>query len=192
MLTLFTEIDELDGEKSDYVTTNQFVESILEITSGHLVRRIDCEFLALKYSNMRGDGFGRVRYRFFYNDYNQLEEEGLGEKLYGLRTEDFAKKKEEMASNSMIVRIPQKFIDFYEKIEMWVVKNRKTAQLCNLLVREDKAREGYLTARQLHKCFETIGMALKPKQIGQMSHPLHQDAYGRFSYPELIDHVFGR
>ena len=69
---------------------------MLELTSGQLVRRIDCEFLALKYSNLRGDGAGRVRYRFFYNDYNHLEEEGLGEKLYGLRSEDFQLKKKDV------------------------------------------------------------------------------------------------
>ena len=35
-------------------------------------------------------------------------------------------------------------------------------------------------------------MMLNPKQVGQATFPLHQDASGRFSYAELIELVLGR
>ena len=35
-------------------------------------------------------------------------------------------------------------------------------------------------------------MMLSKKQIGQVTYPLHQDGNGRFSYPELIELVFGK
>ena len=34
-------------------------------------------------------------------------------------------------------------------------------------------------------------MDLSKKQIGQISYPLHQDDRGRFSYPELLELIFG-
>ena len=35
-------------------------------------------------------------------------------------------------------------------------------------------------------------MNLTKKQVGQATYPLHQDSASRFSYPELVEHIFGK
>ena len=61
-----------------------------------------------------------------------------------------------------------------------------------MLVEADKNRDGFLSNQYIYKCFQKVGMDVTKKQVGQATYPLHQDSHGKFSYPELINHIFGK
>ena len=60
-----------------------------------------------------------------------------------------------------------------------------------MILDRDPEREGYLTLRQIHRCFNEIGLELTKKQIGQLAYHLHRDFDDRVSYPELFELIFG-
>ena len=199
IFTIFTEIDEIDGAREGHVTTQQFIDAIIAILGIESQELIDFEYLSLKYRRMEAnlpEERDRVWYKAFYNDYEYLDCNGLSGSINGL--DDL---QEDVPAASTVVAggvenpfrfdIPQKFLDFYMMIEGWIRKKKRTEKFCESMVREDHHKEGFLSNRQLHRCFQSIGMELTKKQIGQISYPLHQDAQGRFSYPELLELIFG-
>ena len=87
IFTIFTEIDELDGVKDGYVSTQQFKEAIKIKIGSRSQLDVDTEFLSLKYRSRAAgtaEEFDRVYYKFFYKDYEDLENDGLGDKIDGL------------------------------------------------------------------------------------------------------------
>lgn len=201
MFTIFTEIDEIDGNRDGYVTTQQFIDAVISILGIESQDLIDFEYLSLKYRRMEAnlpEERDRVWYKAFYNDYEYLDCNGLSGSIYGL---DGLQEQGNMPATSTVVAggvenpfrfdIPQKFLRFYMMIEGWIQKKNRTEKFCESIVREDRHKEGFLSNRQLDRCFHAIGMELTKKQIGQISYPLHQDDQGRFSYPELLELIFG-
>ena len=69
--------------------------------------------------------------------------------------------------------MPKKFLEFYSKIETWMIERRRKVEFGDLLVKSDKAKDGFLSARQIHDCLTMVGCDLKSKQVGQLIHPLH-------------------
>ena len=130
----------------------------------------------------------RVFYRFFYTDYQGLEERGVGDKMDGLDLQQKADEKKKPTE----FQIPQKFLDFYMELENWMKKRQLRAKFCTLLVEADPNRESFLTNQQIYACFQKLGMKLSKKQVAQATYSLHQDQQGRFSYPELIELTCGR
>jgi hypothetical protein len=89
VLTLFTEIDELDGEKDGHVTIQQFEDAIKNIIGGaSTILPIDARYLALKYLTTKrrptAEERKRVFYHLFYNDYRELESRGVYSEMDGL------------------------------------------------------------------------------------------------------------
>lgn len=197
VLTLFTDVDELDGENDGHVTDQQFedaIKTIIGATSG--TWSVDARYLALKYPtakrNTTAEERARVYYRFFYKDYQELEERGLSGKIVGLDSASQPQVITEATKNPFEYQIPQKFLDFYDGLRRWLESRQKTTKFCAMLVEADVNKEGFLSNLQIYQCFQRVGMNLSKKQVGQATYPLHQDKGGRFSYPELVEHIFGK
>jgi len=146
MYTIFTEIDELDGNKDGNVTTAQFVEAIITRLGVRSQLAIDFEFLSLKYRHLDSPTYverEQVWYKMFYNDYEYLDNYGLGSKIFGL-AKDLADDINEPnqttsgSENPFKFIIPQKFIDFYLNIEKWMAKRRATDRFISELLMHDQ------------------------------------------------------
>ena len=87
IFTIFTEIDEIDGSKDGYVSTQQFIDAIISILGIKPENLIDLEYLSMKYRRLDSDSReerDQVWYKAFYNDYEYLETNGLSASIYGL------------------------------------------------------------------------------------------------------------
>ena len=81
---------------------------------------IDSRYLALKYlppkRNTTAEARNHVYYKFFYKDYQDLEEHGVSGKIDGLDISSQPKVISEETKNPFEVKIPQKFLEFYEEL----------------------------------------------------------------------------
>ena len=89
IFTLFTDLDELDGQHDGFVDTQQFIDLIQNLIGPSQVKDVDLEFLSLKYrkneSYLSLEERNRVYYKAFYNDYEYLEINGLSKKIFGVQ-----------------------------------------------------------------------------------------------------------
>ena len=172
IFTTFTEIDELDGRKDGHVAAQQFVDCIKSVIGPRAPIDLDTEFLSLKYRRLHAASpreRERVYYERFYKDYLELEKKGLGKKIHGLdnltrQAPGTVTEAGPGAADPLKVQIPREFSAFYVTVEKWIENKhgpKGARRFCDLLVREDRDREGYLTNRQFHESFKRIGMALK-------------------------------
>ena len=115
---------------------------------------IDARYLGLKYPtakrNTTAEERARVFYRFFYKDYQELEERGLGDKIVGLGSATVPQAITEATKNPFEYQIPQKFLDFYDELRRWLENRQKTTKFCALLVEADGNREGFLSNQQIY------------------------------------------
>lgn len=157
VFTIFTEIDEIDGTKDGYVNTQQFIDAVTSVLGIRSQKPIDFEYLSLKYRHMDADTREerqQVWYKAFYNDYDYLDCNGLSGSIHGLNmlvNEEMESTKASSTGgeNPFKFEIPQKFLTFYMKIEGWIRKRKSTERFCEIVIREDRTREGFLTNRQL-------------------------------------------
>jgi len=92
---------------------------------------VDTRFLSLKYRQTRSYAAERdqVWYKDFYDDYKELDRNGLGDKIDGLQK--ISKQHGEAMPEGPEIGdpfkfdIPQKFLDFYKKLADWIVKKRQ-------------------------------------------------------------------
>lgn len=150
VLTLFTEIDELDGEKDGHVSIQQFEDAIKNIIGGaSTILPIDARYLALKYLTTKrrptAEERTRVFYHLFYNDYRDLEERGVYSEIDGLEMSAQPKPGAEETKNPFDYKVPQKFLDFYEELRRWLENRSKVVNFCAMLVETDEKREGFLS-----------------------------------------------
>jgi len=129
----------------------------------------------------------------FYSDFEHLEVKGLGKTITGLSRAPVTKKKQ--GGDIYQFFIPQKFMDFYNKLSDNIAKKRQIDRLIDQFYKEDtgtrQEKTGFLSAEGIANCFWSVGISLKPKQIGQITFGLHQDFEKNFSWPELIELMFG-
>lgn len=162
---------------------------------------VDLEFLSLKFRQQNHEDevqFDKVWYERFYDAYDYLETNGLSGRIFGfsdfdvgnLTVKELSNNKD--TENPFRINVPQKFLDFYKKIEMWLVRKQMSARFVELVIMEDRQKTGYLSNQQVHNCFYDVGMELTKKQIGQLTYCLHQSYDGNFSYPELFELLFGQ
>lgn len=150
VLTLFTDIDELDGANDGHVRTEQFVDAIKNIAGGASgVSSIDARYLALKYLTAKRHSTAAERdqvfYSFFYKDYQELEERGVSSKIDGLEQASRSQAISEETKNPFEYQIPQKFLDFYEELARWLGSRSKVTKFCAILVEADTNRESFLS-----------------------------------------------
>lgn len=87
MYTIFTDVDEIDGTRDGYVLVPQFVKALKSTVGTKHLMELDFEYLSQKYRNMSEsleEDRQKVYYKFFYKDFEVLEERRLSEKIYGL------------------------------------------------------------------------------------------------------------
>lgn len=186
MFTIFTKYDEIDGFKDGFVAPDVFVNIFYEdLAIRGSLDRIDFLFLSLKYRNPYPTSQQEklnVYYDQFYKDYEDLEMNGLGGKIFGLQKEiadesaNAAAAKSEQNKNPFRFVIPEKYIQFYNTIQQYVLKKGtgKKAELISHLVHTDsKRRNGFITKRDIQNAFYEAGIELSNKQVQQLTFPLH-------------------
>ena len=80
MMTIFTEVDEFDGDKDNFVSVEQFVNAFEKNLGIGLLHSIDYEFLTKKYRQENAhteEEQKQVYYSIFYDDYKLMNEDGI-------------------------------------------------------------------------------------------------------------------
>jgi hypothetical protein len=88
MFTIFTKYDELDGVKDGFVDAKIFATIFYDDLALRSQERIDFKFLSLKYRDPYAYSYEdqqNVYYEQFYKDYDDIETNGLGSKIFGLK-----------------------------------------------------------------------------------------------------------
>ena len=88
MMTIFTEIDEFDGAKDGFVMKDEFRDAFVKTLGTELLLPIDYEYLSKKYraeTATTKEEEEQVVYLLFYQDYAQMNEEGIDGKVDGLK-----------------------------------------------------------------------------------------------------------
>lgn len=161
-------------------------------------RPIDFEFLSLKYRDpdqFDPESFDYVYYKMFYDDYDKMESEGLGSKIWGLQKDimgDHDSSTSKMEEDPFKIIIDEKFIRFYNSLRDKLLDTRRDWLLIDKLISADPDKTGFVSSMDIANAFQDSGIFLKNKQVGQVTFPLHQDFDKLYSYPELIEFIFGQ
>lgn len=214
ILTMFTEVDELDGSKDGYVKPREFVDIIKSTLKTNTINdcaqskdfklfkinSIDIEHLAFAYMmNIPKNGRGgkeemeKVYYELFYKQYDELENKGLANKITGLNQDAFKKGKKNVESKDKFFdyKIPDKYLKFYGILSKEIERGGRKKQFFDAFLEQDRVRDGFLTNSEVHYCFNKVGIKLIKKQVAQITYPLHQKD-GSYCWPELIELMFGK
>ena len=106
------------------------MKGLKDIIGTKYIPQIDFEYLSLKYRNTEAnfeEERDRVFYKFFYKDFEKLEEHRLIDKIDGLTPQDLDELRKNLANkeNPLAFKIPQKFIDFYKDIKNIFIDGRQ-------------------------------------------------------------------